>query len=76
VCFDVHPSLTTKTACTRLAWYKANTEDVNKYSHCLRLNLDSITVPVNALGCRDVHCCNELHSDDMKNILLMSWTHA
>jgi len=67
VCHSVCHPFVTRTASSRLAWYKASRDDIVKYTQCLQSNLDSIVVPKDALVCHNVHCCNTMHGLPVKS---------
>jgi hypothetical protein len=47
---------------SRVSWVKATNNDLCKYQCSLSEYLKSVRVPVEALLCADVHCCNASHS--------------
>jgi len=47
------------------AWCKATDDHIAAYKATVQANLSNIKLPVDSLLCRDVHCCNRSHIDDL-----------
>ena len=67
MCYAVHHPFVTRTVTSKLAWYKASSDDVMNYRQCLQSNLGNITVPKEALACHNVQCCSTVHGLQLKN---------
>jgi hypothetical protein len=46
---------------SKLAWHKASSVDINNYCNCVSDLLSNVTIPVDAINCKDVCCNNCLH---------------
>ena len=52
------------------AWHRANESHIDDYCNSLRCQLGNISLPLSALLCRDVNCCNVGHLTDINRIYL------
>ena len=60
-------------------WYKASAQDLVLYKQCLKANLSSVQIPIDAITCHDVVCNNKSHFaalNDYSNALITACLEA